>query len=108
MRHILPVVIVALSVLPFGSAGAAVIKCKFGATDSGKCLAPPACQWGKTSSGACVDPRLGQWTQTGTLVLTQLQMNHNFSPYVPANPNVERIYSTHDVPFFQLFVNTTP
>jgi hypothetical protein len=61
------------------------------------------CPWGRTSAGACVNPVLAQLTQRGTLVFTQLQINHNFSPYLPANPNVERMYPIHDVVFFQRF-----
>ena len=59
------------------------------------------CPWGKTSTGTCVNPVLAQMTQRATLVFTQLQINHNFSPYLPANPNVERLYPIRDVAFFQ-------
>jgi hypothetical protein len=55
-----------------------------------------------------VNDRLGNWTQKGTLVITQVGMNHNYSPLVPANPNVEREYSVHDSTFFQYFVNSPP
>ena len=59
------------------------------------------CVWGKTSAGACVNAALAQMTQKATLVMSQLQINHNLSPYLPANPNVERLYPIHDVAFFE-------
>ena len=59
------------------------------------------CAWGKTRAGACVNPVLARMTQRATLVASQLQINHNFSPYLPANPNVERLYPIHDVVFFE-------
>lgn len=82
--------------------------CPFGLNDYGTCLPAPSktCQWGRTSSGMCVNNRLAEWTQRGTLALNQLQMNHNFDLYTPANSSAERMYSVHDVPFFQLFINT--
>jgi hypothetical protein len=84
--------------------------CPFGLNEYGSCAPAPSktCQWGKASSGMCVDNRLAEWTQKGTLSLSQLQANHNFNLYTSANPNMERMYSVHDVPFFQLFINTNP
>jgi hypothetical protein len=59
------------------------------------------CAWGKTSASACINTALAQTTQRATLVMSQLQINHNFSPYLPANPNVERLYPIHVVVFFE-------
>ncbi|HEY6254414.1 MAG TPA: hypothetical protein VIY51_01335 [Xanthobacteraceae bacterium] len=92
MRYLLSVIVLAWSALTIGSAAAASLNCPSG----------------KTSTGACVNPRLAQLTQRGTLVFAQLQMNHNFSSYLPANPSVERMYPAHDVVFFQVFINTNP
>jgi len=84
-RFLLTVALLGVSLLTVAPASAASIHCP----------------WGKTSAGTCVNPILAQMTQRGTLVLAQLQINHNFSPYLPANPNVERLYPIHDVAFFQ-------
>jgi hypothetical protein len=40
-------------------------------------------------------------TQRATLALTQSQINQNFCPYLPANPNVERLHPIHGVVFSQ-------
>ena len=81
--------------------------CPFGLSDFDTCLPAPSkvCQWGKTASGMCVNNRLAEITQTGTLVYSQLGVNHNFSPYVPANPSAEKDYPIPINHFFELFLN---
>lgn len=83
--------------------------CPYGLSDRDTCLAAPAkvCEWGKTASGMCVNNRLAEWTQTSALVDTQLKVNHNFSPYLPANSNVERKYAKPVDWFFQTFFNVS-
>ena len=81
--------------------------CPFGLNEFDTCLPAPSkvCQWGKTASGTCVNNRLAEITQTGTLVYSQLGINHNFSPYVPANPTAEKDYPIPINHFFQIFLN---
>jgi len=57
------------------------------------------CRRDQTSN--CAKSGLAQTTQRATLALAQSQINHNFCPYLPANVNVERMYSIHDVVFSQ-------
>lgn len=91
MRLLLSVGVFAGSTLTLSPASAASLHRSLGTN----------CAWGKTSAGVCANSTLAQMTQKATLVMSQLQINHNFSPYLPANPNVERLYPIHDVVFFE-------
>jgi hypothetical protein len=69
---------------------------------------PTQCSWGFTAEHTCVNPSLAQDVQRAGLVGAQPYVNRDFSPYLPANRDVQEMYPLFSIQWWSLRINTPP